>query len=457
MMEKINPYIFRGYDIRGIYPTEINEEVAILLGKAFGSKVRENQETKCIIGHDNRLSSESLEKALISGIVSTGVDVISLGLCTTPMYYFACLHENIPAGIMITASHNPKNENGFKVALKLGENLKGQEIQDLYQFLLKEEFVEGTGTVSKLNIKDDYFNAIMKGLSFGNRRVKVVIDCGNGTTSPFAKELYQKFPIEVIPLYDVSDGTFPHHHPDPSVEDNLEDLKKKVIEEQADVGLAFDGDGDRVGIISNKGRFIPMDQYMIIMIQNIIGTVRKKAFLYDVKCSNALRDEIIKLGAKPIEYRTGNSYTKKGVHDLDLDFGGEFSGHIYFRDRFLGFDSGLYAGLRLVEVLSKRKESIEELLEGISTYVETPEIKIPMEDHKKFIVIQKLEEFCRKQGYSFHTIDGIKVLLDDGFALIRVSNTGPNITARFEAKDEETLTKRKGYFLDLLKQIEKKC
>ena len=451
---KINPYIFRGYDIRGVYPEEINEEVAFLLGQAFGSKVRLQNENKCVIGHDNRLSSESLEKELIRGILSTGVDVYSLGLCTTPMYYYACLKKDIPAGIMITASHNPKDENGFKMALSKGENLKGEEIQDLYQFMLQNEFYQGEGKVIPLDIKEDYYAAIMQGLSFGSRRVKVVIDCGNGTTSDFAKELYQKFPMDLISIYDESDGTFPNHHPDPSVEENLSDLKKKVLLEKADVGLSFDGDGDRVGVISNLGRFIPIDQYMIIMIRSLIQTAKKKAFLYDIKCSNALKDEITKLGAKPIEYRTGNSYTKKGVADLDLDFGGEFSGHVYFRDRFLGFDSGLYAGLRLLEVLSKTEKSVEQLLDGIEEYIETPEIKIAVSDAKKFQVIEKLEEFVKMKNYQYHTIDGVKVLFEDGFASIRASNTGPNITLRFEAKDLKTLNERKNFFLETVKQIE---
>ena len=455
-MKEINPYIFRGYDIRGVYPTEIDEDIANLLGKTFGTKAASLGENTVIVGHDNRLSSESLETALIQGITSTGVSVIRLGLCTTPMYYFACLHENIPAGIMITASHNPKDENGFKMALKKGENLKGDEIKELYDLMVKQDFKEGKGTVTSLDIKEDYYKAIQEGLSFGSRKVKVVIDCGNGTTSPFAKELYQKFPLELVRLYDISDGTFPNHHPDPSIEENLNDLKKKVVEENADVGLAFDGDGDRVGVVSNTGRFIPIDLYMIIVIRSLISTVSNKAFLYDIKCSNALKDEIIKLGGKPIEYRTGNSYTKKGVHDLDLAFGGEFSGHVYFRDRFLGFDSGLYAGLRLIEILSKTDKSVEALLEGINTYYETPEIKIHVEDKIKFKVIEALVKFVKEKGYSYHTIDGVKVLFDDGFASIRASNTGPNITLRFEAKDKETLENRKNYFLKIVEELQEK-
>ncbi len=454
-MKEIDPYIFRGYDIRGVYPTEIHEEIAYLLGKAFGTKVLLQHETTCIIGHDNRLSSESLEKSLMEGILSTGVSVVHLGLCTTPMYYFACLHEKIPAGIMITASHNPKDENGFKMALRMGENLKGEEIQELYRFMLAGKFKEGKGTVKELRIQDAYYEAIQQGLQFGPRRIKVVIDCGNGTTSPFARELYEKFPIDLVTLYDTSDGTFPHHHPDPSVEENLEDLKKKVLEVHADVGLAFDGDGDRVGIVSNQGRFIPIDLYMIIIIRDLIHHVSKKTFLYDIKCSNALKDEIIKLGAEPIEYRTGNSYTKKGVQELHLAFGGEFSGHLYFRDRFLGFDSGFYAGLRLLEILSKTEQSVEALLEGIHHYVETPEIKVPVDDDIKFKVIQKVEEFVKQKGYQYHTIDGVKVLFDDGFASIRASNTGPNITMRFEARDEATLEERKQFFSTVVDSIQK--
>ncbi len=451
---KINPNIFREYDIRGVYPQDINEEVANQLGKTFGTLVLQKGMKQAIVGHDNRLSSPSLEKALVEGIRSTGVDVFCLGLCTTPMYYFACLYKEIPAGIMITASHNPKDENGFKVALVKGENLKGKEIKELYNILLQGKFVEGNGERYSLSVEEEYYQTIEESLHFGSRRVKVVLDCGNGSTSPFAKKLYERFPIDLITLYDQSDGSFPNHHPDPSIEENLDSLKKKVLETKADVGLAFDGDGDRVGVISNRGNFLPMDKYMIIIIRDLISKVSKKSFLFDIKCSNALKEEIEKLGGEAIEFRTGNSYTKKGVHDLKLPFGGEFSGHIYFCDRFLGFDSGLYAGLRLVEILSKTNKTVESLLDGIEEYIETPEMKIATTDEKKFKIIEKLEQYCKEKGYSYHTIDGVKVLFKDGFASVRASNTGPNITLRFEAKDKKTLEERKDEFFRVIEQYQ---
>ena len=270
-----------------------------------------------------------------------------------------------------------------------------------------------------------------KSLSFGDRRLKVVLDPGNGTTSIIAKAVYESFPIDVVMINDLSDGTFPNHHPDPCVEANLEQLKAKVLEEGADLGLAFDGDGDRVGVVDEKGAYIPTDQYMIIIIRSIIDKVRNKSFLYDVKCSKAVEDEIKRLGAKPICYRTGNSYTKAKVRELDLPFGGELSGHVYFRDRFLGFDSGLYAGLRLVEILSNSILSASQLLEGIPTYFATEELKFAFDDDKKFSIVNDVLDYASDKGYKINNIDGVRVDFPDGWALVRASNTGPNVTARF--------------------------
>lgn len=435
----INENIFRGYDIRGIYPTEIDKDTAYTIGLGFGSHIKNLGKTTCIVGHDNRLSSPELSSALITGILSTGINVISLGLCTTPMYYYACIKLEIYSGVMVTASHNPKDDNGFKFAFDEAGNCKGQEIQDFLAFIKKGEFAKGKGTLSSYDIRPDYLELFRNNLSFGNRKIKVVIDPGNGTTSIIAKELYESFPLEVISIYDESDGTFPNHHPDPCVESNLTALKKKVLETGADVGLGFDGDGDRLGVVSNTGKYIPTDKYMIIIIRDIINKVAKKEFLCDVKCSKSLSDEIEKLGGKTCTYRTGNSYTKAKVRDDDLPFGGELSGHVYFRDRWPGFDSGLYAGLRLLEILSKTTKSVDDLLAGITEYYSTEELKFASPDDQKFGVIKKVEQYAKTKNYNYLSIDGVKVLFDDGWALVRASNTGPNITARFEASTKERL------------------
>ncbi len=450
--DNINKNIFRGYDIRGVYPTEIDEDTAYTIGLGFGSHIREMGKTTCVVGHDNRLSSPCLYDALIKGILSTGIDVIALGLCTTPMYYYACIHLRVYSGVMVTASHNPKDDNGFKFAFDESGNCKGQEIQDFLAYILQNKFLSGEGKLSTYNIEPDYVSLFKENLHFGSRRVKVVIDPGNGTTSIIAKKLFELFPIDLVVINGESDGHFPNHHPDPCVEDNLEQLKHAVLEHHADVGLGFDGDGDRLGVVTNSAKFLPTDYYMILIIRDIISKVEKKEFLYDVKCSKALSDEIERLGGKGVCYRTGNSYTKAAVRDMDLPFGGELSGHVYFRDRWLGFDSGIYAGLRLVEILSHTDKSVDELAEGIPVYYSTPEIKFATSDDIKFGIVSKIGDYAKEQGYQYLDIDGIKVLFDDGWALVRASNTGPNITARFEANTKERLKALENEFVGVLNQ-----
>lgn len=451
--ENINKNIFRGYDIRGIYPTEIDEDTAYTIGLGFGSYIKSIGKKNCVVGHDNRISSPILFKALIEGILKTGIDVISLGLCTTPMYYYACIKLKIYSGVMVTASHNPKDDNGFKFAFDEKGNCKGQEIQDFLNYILKKDFTYGNGLLEECDITPDYIELFKNNLTFGNRRVKVVIDPGNGTTSIIAKKIYEMYPIELICINNTSDGNFPNHHPDPCVEDNLKQLKEAVEKTNADIGLSFDGDGDRMGMVTNTKRFVPTDLFMIIVIRDIINKVEKKEFLYDVKCSKALSDEIEKLGGKGICYRTGNSYTKAAVKDNDLPFGGELSGHVYFRDRWPGFDSGLYAGLRMLEILSNTNKTVDELLEGINKYYSTDELKFKTSDDIKFSIIEKIKDYAESKEYKYLDIDGVKVLFDDSWALVRASNTGPNITARFEANNEERLEEIKNEFISLINEF----
>ena len=286
--EDINKYIFRGYDIRGVVPTDIDVDTAYTIGIGFGSKLIDLGKENCVVGHDNRLSSPDLHQALIQGLIDTGVNVFDLGLCTTPMYYFGCINLKIDSGIMITASHNPKDENGFKFAFKDYDNAKGKEIEDFYNYIKQGNFHYGEGSITKKDVKDDYLSALTDNLSFGNRKVKVVLDPGNGTTSILLDDVFKRVDLDYTIINGKSDGSFPNHHPDPSIEDNLKDLKEAVIDRKADVGLAFDGDGDRVGVISGSGKFIPIDYYMIIIIRDIINKVDNKTFLYDVKCSKSL-------------------------------------------------------------------------------------------------------------------------------------------------------------------------
>ena len=451
--KEINENIFRGYDIRGVYPTELDEDTAYSIGLGFGSHIKRMGKNKCVVGHDNRLSREILTNALIKGITETGIDVVYLGLCTTPMYYYACIKMNIPSGVMVTASHNPKDENGFKFAFDESGNCKGQEIQDFLAFIKKGEFEQGEGLVEKRDITEDYLALYKESLHFGPRRIKVVVDPANGTTGMIARKILEMFPLDLTFINEESDGNFPNHHPDPCVEKNLDQLKQKVKEVGADLGIGYDGDGDRLGVVSGQGTFIPTDKYMIAIVRDIIDKVEKKEFLCDVKCSKCFSDEVERLGGKTITYRTGNSYTKAKVREDDLPFGGELSGHVYFRDRWPGFDSGIYAGLRLLEILSRCDKSVEGLLEGIHEYYATEELKFTSSDDRKFEIIDEIAEYVREKGYSYLDIDGKKVLYEDGWALVRASNTGPNITARFEASTPSRLQELQEEYTNLIKRL----
>ena len=449
--KNISPNIFRGYDIRAIYGQDLNEDIAYTIGLGFGSYIQEKGYTKCLVGHDNRTSSEPLSDALIEGITSTGVDVVFLGLCTTPMYYYGQKFLGIDPGVMITASHNPKEYNGFKIAFDDFGNACGQMIQDFRVFIEEGNFKQGKGSVSTYDIKDEYLKAIKESIDLGDRKIKVVVDTANGTASIIAKEVYGMFDnVELVPLYIDSNPEFPNHHPDPSVEANNADLKAKVLETGADLGIGIDGDGDRVGVIDENGKMIFIDFYAIIIWRDIMSKVANKHALFDVKCSKSLADEVEKLGGIPVCYRTGNSYMKAKMREGDFAFGSELSGHVFFRDKWDNIDDGLYAGLRLVEILSKTDKSLSHLLDGVTRYYASPEIIIKSTDDEKFKVIEKVKEYCKEKGYSVNDIDGVRAEFDNGWALVRASNTGPNITARFEGVTEEDRDKIQEEFMALI-------
>ena len=450
--KNISPNIFRGYDIRAVYGQDLNEDIAYTIGLSFGSYIIEKGYKKCVVGHDNRVSSEPLADALLTGITSTGVDIVYLGLCTTPMYYYAQKKLKIDPGIMITASHNPKEYNGFKIAFDDFGNACGQMIQDFRVYTEEGNFKTGKGNISTYDIKQEYLDAIKESINLGDRKVKVVVDTANGTASIIAKEVYNMFEnIELVPLYMTSDPTFPNHHPDPSVESNNADLKKKVIETGADLGIGIDGDGDRVGVIDEKGNMIFIDFYAIIIWRDIMSKVSNKKALFDVKCSKSLPDEIIKLGGEPVCYRTGNSYMKAKMREGDFAFGSELSGHVFFRDKWDNIDDGLYAGLRLVEILSKTDKTVSGLLDGVTRYHSSPEIIIKSSDDEKFKVVDKVKQYCKEKGKKVNDIDGVRAEFDNGWALVRASNTGPNITARFEGVTEQEEQSIEKEFMALIK------
>jgi len=450
ILKNINKHIFRGYDIRGIYGEDLNEDVAYTIGKGFGSYIQEFGKTIAVVGYDNRASSPELSNAFIQGAIETGITVYNIGLVTTPMYYYSWMKLGIVSGAMITASHNPKEYNGFKIAFDERGNACGEMIQDFRKYIENGVFKEASGNERKVDIKDEYFKFIRSSIQLGDRKVKVVLDAGNGTGSVVIKEAFKDLNVDAEFIFCDSDPDFPNHHPDPCVESNLEKLKKRVLEIKADIGLSVDGDADRIGAIDEKGNFIPVDYLMIIMWRELYNKVENKRALYDVKCSKSLSDELDKLGIEKVCYRTGNSYMKAMMIEGDFNFGGEFSGHIFFRDKFPGFDDGVYACLRFVELLSKTDKSFSELLDGINRYYSTPEIKIKSTDEEKFNVIEKVKEYAKSKGYNMNTIDGVRVEFDDGWALVRASNTGPDLTARFEGNTEERMQEIKAEFMSLI-------
>lgn len=450
---KVNKLMFREYDIRGIYNEDIDEEVSYLIGRAFGSNLKRMGKTETLVGYDNRISSPIIEENLVKGITESGINVVRLGLVTTPMYYYGWDLLNIKCGVMITASHNPKEYNGFKFSYNGIHNAYGKDVYNLYDTIINKNFTSGNGTITNKDIKSEYIKLLWENIELGNRKLKVVYDCGNGTTSIVAKEVFNNPNIEFIPIFADSNPEFPNHHPDPCVEENLAYLKKKVLETHADVGIAFDGDGDRVGVVDEKGNMVEIDKYMIIIWRDIYNKVKNKKCLFDIKCSKALEDELIKLGVEPVCYRSGNSYTKAMSVEGNFPFSGEYSGHVFFRDKFPGYDDGIYAGLRLIEILSKTNKTVSELLLGINNYYSTKELKMKVNDEIKFDIINKVKEYCLSKNYKILTIDGVKALFDDGSAVVRASNTGPNITMRYEAKTKERLNEIEKEFTNLLNKL----
>ena len=450
----MNTKIFREYDIRGVYPNEINEEVAYTIGRSYASILRERYNKNiCVVGMDNRLSSPSLHDNLIKGLNDSGLDVIDLGLCTTPMFFYGCIYTH-NLGIMVTASHNPKDDNGFKFSFDELGNARGKQVYDFRDYTLDGKFLNGTGKVMKLDILPYYLSLMKDSINMGQRKLKVVIDPGCGTTALFAEQIHKQFPnLELVMINNVSDATFPSHHPDPAVYENLKQLQDKVLEVKANLGIAYDGDGDRVGIVDNLGNIVPVDKYMVIIMRDLFNKINDKRILYDVKCSKIIEEEAKKLGGEAIICRTGASYTRYEINKEDIPFGGEYSGHIVFRNNFKGFDSGIYAGLRLLEILSNTNKEVTDLLENITKYYNTPEIKIAVSDDSKFTIVDKVKEYVHNNNYEAIELDGVRVNYSDAWALIRASNTGPNLTLRFEATSENRLEELKQEYIELINKI----
>lgn len=435
---KLNENMFRMYDIRGVWEDDLTVESAELIGKAFGTYVRQKGIKDVLVGRDNRLSSRPIRDALIKGLTSTGCDVLDVGVLTTPAFYYSNVLYNYQAGMMITASHNPPQFNGFKVMVG-PSTIYGDELKKLYYIAEKGEFEKGTGNVKYAYPINSYINMIKEKVKLGDRKLKVVVDCGNGTGSYFYPDVIYNLGCEVYPLYCESDPTFPNHFPDPVKEENLKDLIEEVKRVKADLGIAFDGDGDRIGVVDDKGNIIWGDMLMILYWREIMKKHPGADAIVEVKCSQALVEEIERLGGKPIFFKTGHSLIKAKMKELGAVFTGEMSGHMFFADEYYGFDDAAYAAARLLRILSNTDKSLSELLADVPKYPATPEIRLECDDEKKFDVVKGVTEYFKEKGYDIIDVDGARVLFDEGWGLVRASNTGPELIVRCEAKTKEKL------------------
>ena len=446
---QLNQNIFRANDIRGIAYEDLTEEVVQGLGRALGSEAIDRNIQKFIIGRDGRLSSPEIFDWLSSGIMSTGCNVIDIGIVTSPMFYHSTYELNSSSGVVITGSHNPGNYNGFKIVFN-NHSTSSEEILNLKQRILEENFREGKGASKKEDIKESYINRILESINL-NKNLNISIDCGNGAAGVIAKDVYERLGCNVIELYGELDGSFPNHHPDPSKLENMEDLIKSVKENDSVVGLAFDGDADRLGVISPKGEMIFPDRQMIMFSRQVIQSSPNAKIVFDVKCSKLLSDEIEKLKGKPLICKTGHTFIKQKIRETNALLGGEMSGHIFFNDRWPGFDDGIYAGARMLEIIANSEQ--EDLFVTVPNMLSTPEINIPAADEEKFQIVKKFIENSNFNDAKIVSIDGIRVEFEKGWGLLRPSNTSPCLVLRFEAETNDDLNKIKEIFYLGLKSI----
>tara|TARA_B100001540_G_scaffold120164_1_gene107445 strand:- start:1616 stop:2980 length:1365 start_codon:yes stop_codon:yes gene_type:complete len=439
--------IFREYDIRGIYPKEINENVIEQIAKAISIKCLKNNIPEICVGRDGRLSGESLLDCLSESLSGFGINVINIGLVSTPLLYFAAKKNKHKSGIMITGSHNPKNYNGVKMVIN-DNPVSGSEI---YKLIDKDKpSTKKKGTIVYKDIKKEYIQEVKENVDINNK-VKIVIDCGNGAAGCIAPDLFKSMGCEVIELFSEVDGNFPNHHPDPGKIENLNDLISKVKESDADLGIAFDGDGDRVGLVTNEGKVIYPDKIMMILSKDILSS-KKGSIIFDVKCSNLLPDIISSHGGKPIMSPTGHFHIKNAIKRHNPLLAGEMSGHIFFNDKWYGFDDGHYSGARIIEIVSKENRKISEIENELPLLYSTPELNIDVTDETKFKIIEDFSKECSLDGEKI-TIDGLRINFKNGWGLLRASNTTPKLVLRFEGNSVDDLNQIKSNFLNELSRI----
>ena len=444
---EISKSIFREYDIRGIYPEQINEEVVYKIAKAISVKCLNEGISEICIARDGRLSGEKLLFALENSLSKNGIDVINTGMATTPLLYFAAKKSKCKSGVMITGSHNPKNYNGIKLIIN-DKPVSGTEIYNLIDRVHKAS--KRKGKITFRDFKEEYISEIKKNIVI-NEKPKVVIDCGNGASGCIAPKLYSELGCNVINLYTEVDGNFPNHHPDPGKPENLTDLIEKVKETNADMGLAFDGDGDRVGLVTDSGEIVFPDKILMMLCKDILSSNKGK-IIFDVKCTDSLPKLIKENGGTPLMYPTGHFNIKNGIKEHNPLLAGEMSGHIFFNDKWYGFDDGVYSGARIIELKSKTKKSVSNLNKELPILFSTPELNIEVSDEKKFEIVKKFVANCTLEGEKI-SIDGLRINFDNGWGLLRASNTTPMLVMRFEGNTEENLISIKNKFIKELSRI----
>lgn len=448
---KLNRKIFREYDIRAVYQEDLKNDLPYYLGRSFGTVVKRAGKKTVCIGGDNRFTTPEIKDKLLKGILETGCDVTDTGIVPTPVLYFAVHNYGFDAGVMVTASHNPPEFNGFKMVIG-NKSLYGKEIQQVADLMEKKDFETGKGQSIQKNASQDYMKLMLDKFRF-KTKLRVAIDTGNGTLGPLIVPLFEKLGIDFVPLYTDSDPSFPNHLPDPVVPENLKDLIKTVIDNKLDIGLGYDGDGDRLGVVDENGSVLWGDRLLIIYAREILKKSPGGKVIFDVKCSKALEEEIEKAGGTPVMWKTGHSLIEDKMHAEKAPLAGELSGHLYFADDYYGFDDAVYASLRLLQILDNTGKKTSSLLDGVKKYHSTPEIRIEVPDEKKFTVVENLKALFAGKKSRISDIDGVKVFFPDGWALVRASNTQPALVVRMESDNAESLEKIKTDFLSTIEKF----
>ena len=433
MTHTFNPTILREYDIRGIVGDTLTEADAYALGRTFAAIARDEGARRIAVGRDGRTHSGMLEAELIRGLTEGGIDVVQVGMGPSPMLYFATYYLDVDGGIQVTGSHNPADYNGFKLLLN-GRSVFGQEIQDIGERAARGHWSEGDGSVEEIDIREAYVNRLLEG--FSGKAYRVGWDAGNGAAGPILEMLVDRLPGQHFTMLTEVDGTFPGHHPDPTVEANLADLKRVVEYRQLDFGVAFDGDGDRIGAVDGQGRVIWGDQLLAILAEAVLRDEPGATIIADVKASQILFDRIAELGGKPLMWKTGHSLIKSKMKETGAPLAGEMSGHIFFKHRWYGFDDALYAAVRLIEAVSASGKSLTEIMDAMPKSVATPELRFQVDEVRKFAIVEEVRDRLSADGARVDATDGVRVSTSDGWWLLRASNTQDVLVARAEAKDE---------------------